>query len=41
MKYIDRSETNLSVAGGYLWQHGKCLGKVVSVNAEYYTIIGN
>ena len=39
MKYIDRSEAGLSIAGGYLWQHGKCLGKVISVDSEFYTIV--
>ena len=41
MKYVDRMTDNLSVSGGYLFQGNKCLGKIMSINAEYYTIIGD
>ena len=39
MKYIDRDEKTLNVSAGYLWQGNKCLGKIVSVNEDFYTII--
>lgn len=39
MKYVDRVTENLNVSGGYLFQGNKCLGKIVSIDAEYYTII--
>lgn len=39
MKYVDRMADNLNVSGGYLFQGNKCLGKIVSVNKEFYTII--
>lgn len=39
MKYIDRLTTGLSVAAGYLWEDSKCLGKIVSINEDFYTII--
>jgi hypothetical protein len=39
MKYIDRLTAGLSVAAGYLWEGSKCLGKIISIDSEFYTII--
>jgi hypothetical protein len=38
MKYIDRLPEH-TVSAGYLWLGNTCIGKIVSVSVDFYTVI--
>lgn len=40
MKYVDRLPQHI-VSAGYLWLGNTCIGKVVSISTDFYTVIPN
>lgn len=38
MQYVDRLPGH-SVSAGYLWLGTVCIGKIVSVSVDFYTVI--
>lgn len=38
MKYVDRLPEH-TVSAGYLWLGAVCIGKVVSISVDFFTVI--
>lgn len=38
MKYVDRLPGH-SVSAGYLWLGTTCIGKIVSISTDFFTVI--
>ena len=38
MKYVDRLPEH-TVSAGYLWLGTVCIGKIVSISVDFYTVI--